>query len=248
MEHELRTPGSRLREFIGSDSNSTAREFLLMNRLVYDLMAAAAAMGYHLLVYKSQVDEDGFDLILDDRDVQRKIQVKSAIQPGGRKQWDIHKGVLKPEKSSARSFGFPLDPHGTGMGGGVVLLEVAPSAVDASMSITYGLVDIYVLAAIRLGIISLGQSKAQAAAVSLYDRIKGATRETVVVTRGSFLRAQSAEHLLALLGLRSRMQANWHYLLTLVAEQEFTSGAATELPAPVEVLKESVAMEIASCF
>ncbi len=60
--------------------NTDAREEVLNHRLHYDLKIAPAERDYHLLSYIADVDHDGFDVILDDRDNLRKIQLKSTVK------------------------------------------------------------------------------------------------------------------------------------------------------------------------
>ena len=60
--------------------NTHAIEELFNYRLLYDLKLAAFAHGYHLLTYYTDVDHDGFDVILDDRDYLRKIQLKTVAK------------------------------------------------------------------------------------------------------------------------------------------------------------------------
>lgn len=71
----LRTP---LEEFLNQPRNMHAREQILMHRLFLDLKTAAAQRGYYLNTYFDDVDQDGFDVIFDDHDHIKKIQVKSV--------------------------------------------------------------------------------------------------------------------------------------------------------------------------
>ena len=71
-----------LASFLRAERNSKPREFLLTSRVIHDLMVAAAARNYNLLVYVQTVDSDGFDLILDDRDRFLPLQLKSEGRRG----------------------------------------------------------------------------------------------------------------------------------------------------------------------
>ena len=91
------TDESSLTSFLRAEKNSKSREFLLTSRVIHDLMVAAAARGYDLLVYVPTVDSDGFDLILDDRDTFLPLQLKSVISDGKATEWAIHRKLLRPE-------------------------------------------------------------------------------------------------------------------------------------------------------
>ncbi len=54
----------------------TTRERIFFNRLSFDLMIAAARVGYHLHIYEPNVDRDGFDIIVEDEDSTRQLQTR----------------------------------------------------------------------------------------------------------------------------------------------------------------------------
>ena len=70
---------SQLEKFLLADVNSRAKESLINYKLFYDLKLSAALDGYDLSLYTPDVDRDGFDIILDDRDSVRKIQLKTVL-------------------------------------------------------------------------------------------------------------------------------------------------------------------------
>src|SRR2546422_277113 len=111
---------SSLASFLRAEKNSKPREFLLTSRVIHDLMVAAAARGYDLLVYAPTVDSDGFDLILDDRDRLLPLQLKSVISGGKTSEWAIHRKLLRPELHEIEWFGFEPSQCGEGRGGGVL--------------------------------------------------------------------------------------------------------------------------------
>jgi len=96
-----------------------------MHRLIYDLQFAASKIGYFLEVYKGEVDQDGFDIILDDRDNIRKIQVKTVISGSRTSSWQIHKALLRPHYRFVEKLGFEPSPEGEGYQGGVILMDFA---------------------------------------------------------------------------------------------------------------------------
>jgi len=75
-----------LQEFLNKPKFSHSREALFNHKLLYDLKLVAARAGYHLSVYFPDVDHEGFDIILDDGDNLKKIQLKTVVKNSGRKQ------------------------------------------------------------------------------------------------------------------------------------------------------------------
>ncbi len=69
---------TELETFLLEGENSRTKESLVNYRLFYDLKLAAALQGYDLSLYTPDVDRDGFDIILDDQDSVRKIQLKTV--------------------------------------------------------------------------------------------------------------------------------------------------------------------------
>ena len=68
-----------------------------MHRLFLDVKVAAARRGYYLNTYFDDVDHDGFDVIFDDQDYIKKIQVKSVGINNSTNSWSIHKRILRRE-------------------------------------------------------------------------------------------------------------------------------------------------------
>lgn len=234
---------SELKDFLRNEENSVAREFILMNRLVHDLTTAAAAAGYPLLVYTSRVDNDGFDIILDDRDTVRRVQVKSKMKSGSAAKWKIRKSMLRPSRDYVGDFGFSPDPGGEGVMGGVILMEVAPH--ESTIDITYRYTDLRVIMAFAMGVVRPIQPHTLEAVLKLRKALEGPGRERIEVKTGAFLKAKGPEHLLSLAGLHSRFGGNWDWWLTLLARGEYLGESLQpELPAPREQLIESIWQEL----
>ncbi len=200
-----------LADYLNEDGNTHAKEEMLNHRLQYDLKLAAAVRGYHLLSYYSNVDHDGFDAILDDRDLLKKCQVKTRMTPGGAATWPIRKHLLRPNLRTYEMFGYEAGPAGEGVQGGIILMELTPQA--ASIDLTYYYTDIYVIKAVGLGIIPRHGNVRNAANNLLEHLAEGPSSETVNVTQLQFLKAETPEHLLALAGFHSRFENNWRGML-----------------------------------
>jgi len=219
---------SQLNSFLRAGRRSKAREFLVTSRVIHDLMTAAAAHDYDLLVYTPTVDSDGFDLIIDDRDRLLPLQVKSVVAGGKTAQWAIHRKLLRPQPHECEDLGFEPSPTGTGRGGGVLLAVIHSS--DAEISIEYRYTSIRLLTAIWLGIVKL-PSPSRLRLERLRKELREEPSGKVMVPRSAFVRARSTEHLLALAGLHSRVHHNWEHLMHMIAGNEF---CGEELPAPRE--------------
>lgn len=117
-----------LTEYLKEPRNSKVRESILTHRLIYDLKVAAAFYQYNLSVIPVDTDIEGFDLLVDDREHVRKLQVKSVM--GAASTWSIHKRLLLPDNTTAVKMGFPGIPPWTGVQGGVLLLHASADATD----------------------------------------------------------------------------------------------------------------------
>lgn len=212
-----------LHEFLKEPTNLHAREELFNYRLLFDLKTAAAAHGYHLLTYYSDVDHDRFDVIFDDRDLLRKVQLKTAVKESTQ-SWEIHQGILRPTLFDWEELGFcilgPIAECPAGVGGGVVLMEyeVKGSAIE----VIYSFTDIFVISAISLGLLKRpGTTKAAADALRAKLSKKGPSTDKLGVAKGLFVRAETPAHLLAVLGLRSPHSKSWQSGVKALASEEW---------------------------
>ncbi len=78
-------------------TNADICEDLFNFRFAYDIKRAAVGRGYHLQTYLTAVDRDGFDIILDDKDELRKVQLKTRSKTNSTTdEWAIQKQLLRP--------------------------------------------------------------------------------------------------------------------------------------------------------
>jgi hypothetical protein len=110
---------SHLTKFLSAAKNTKAREQLLENKVVFDLMLAAAKRGYGLLSYKSATDTDGFDVVFDDRQTLIPIQLKTVS--GSTKKWDIHRTLIKPKIDDLEMHQLYATHRHIGRAGGIIL-------------------------------------------------------------------------------------------------------------------------------
>jgi len=199
---------SEFNRFWRKRENSLSRSAVLMHRLIYDLQFAASKRGYFLEVYKGEVDQDGFDIILDDRDNMKKLQVKTVISGSGRRSWKIHKAMLRPHYRFAEELGSEPSPEGSGYQGAVVLMDFACKGF--SIDVDYYYVDVFVLKAFCLGILSLVDKRSNNSIKSIYLKLQhGKSHDKIWVCKSAFVKSKGPEHLLALAGLHGPVGVSW---------------------------------------
>lgn len=197
---------TELRRFMLKESMS--RSAILMHRLIHDLQVAAAVRGYFLETYSNEVDQDGFDIILDDRDYLMKVQIKTVSSASKTASWKIHKTILRACPHLGEQLGFEPSPEGTGVQGGVILMRFDCSG--ASLTVEYLCTNVFIITAFHLGIISWPRRSMNDAVRKLYNNLQnGTSHQKVRVTKSAFLKAKSPEHLLALIGLHGNHSICW---------------------------------------
>lgn len=67
-------------EFCRTPSNSVTRERIFFHKLYFDLKLATARCGYALTLFEPEVDRDSYDVMLDDGDTQRRVQLKTVLK------------------------------------------------------------------------------------------------------------------------------------------------------------------------
>lgn len=233
-----------LESFLFKEENSRTKESLVNYRLFYDLKLAAALRGYDLSLYTSDVDRDGFDIILDDQDSVRKIQLKTVLKNATTSTWHIHKTMLRPDVEFCEYLGFEPTQSGTGVQGGVILMELDPQ--NDSMAIRYYYTDVFVITALYLNIVNRNPKIRSTIFDSFYQNIRdGVSNEKMPVPKSLFIEAKGPEHLLGLMALHNRISYGWrHNLISIGKDHFFHPIDDSVLPAPKTMLKESIADEL----
>jgi hypothetical protein len=214
--------------------NTHAIEELFNYRLLYDLKLAAFVRGYHLLTYYSDVDHDGFDVVLDDRDYVRKIQLKTVARDACTQSWDIHRSIIRPIAPNFEALGFNFDVNNPNWGveGGVVLIDYEPQG--EAIDVRYYFTDIYVITAISLGLLPHRHGATVGAANALRaDLFNGESSAEIGVAKGLFIQAETPQHLLALIGLHSEHYNGWRHCVEALASEEWGPKGKT-LPKVLE--------------
>lgn len=200
-----------LAQFLSDPTNSVTREKLIYNRFYYDLKIAAARAGYALTMYEPDVDRDGYDVVIDDGEVIRFIQLKTVLKSSKTSSWAVRRKLLcinEPE-----DFG-NLDPN-IGRGGAVVLIEVDTTQSDPEF--TYYVADLGLLEMLcsifgetrrKSGAPEILGTRRLLAHRTLQDIGNGPRSGKVILRKSTFLRARNACGLLALLDLYSSIDCH----------------------------------------
>lgn len=216
-----------LKDFFHKDSNSHACEELFNHKLLFDIKLAAAKAGYHLRNYYSDVDHDGFDLIIDDNVNVRKIQLKSVRRDSTTAEWQIHRGLLRPTANNLEALGFQYQSEqfsggkiAWGAEGGVVVIEYEITAQE-TVSVSYSYTDVYVISAIALGVLKRTAATVRAAVRVREQLPTGGATEKVNLVKGLFMRCAGPSNLLALAGVMSEFAQNWQVRVRSLASEEW---------------------------
>jgi len=202
------------------EQNTHAIEELFNYRLLYDLKLAAFDRGYHLLTYYTDFDHDGFDVILDDRDYLRKLQLKTVAKDATTPSWGIHRSIIRPVPNNFEPLGFNYDRNNPNWGveGGVILIEYEPKG--AALEVRYFFTDIFFITAISLGLLPHRHGATLSAANALRaDLFNGKSGDKIGVARGLFIEAATPQHLLALIGMHSEHYNGWRHAVRALASE-----------------------------
>jgi len=214
---------SELENFFTEPVNMTSREVLFYHKIGYDLKLAAARRNYDLQIFTPGADRDGYDIVLDDKDTLKKIQLKSSFQSvveskKKSKTFKIHRNILRPDLYTYEKLGFESDPQGTGCGGGVILIDISMEK-DIPL-ITYFYTDIFIIVGMDEKIIRKKKDNPRRSTLdTFYKEIrKGRSHDKINVSKSMFLKCKSPDHLLALMEFHSLPLKRWrHNFLKLTA-------------------------------
>ena len=223
-----------LRTFLNDPRNTVSRERMFFNRLYFDLKLAAATRGYPLSIFEPEVDREGYDVVIDDADTQRRFQLKVFTHSSGTAQWCASKRFLLPPYPDNGVLGFETSPEGVGLGGGVIVMDVNDS--DPSCPATLLYTDIYLIDAMEIGLV-VNKDKTRSARTRKwcveFKRQLGKTkhREKIKLRKPLFVRIDTVNALLAIAGFHSVIGASapgcyiwWDHYLTAI-KKGFQMGA-----------------------
>jgi len=198
---------------------------MLFHRLCFDLYASAVRAGYPLTVFSPEVDREGYDLVLDDGDYERRVQLKSILSVSSTRAWNTTKRFLRPELRSAGRLDFEVSPEGVGVDGGIVLIEC--DSKDPNLPVVYHFTDLMVLASVEQGWVpgkaptrashpsNASRTPGEQARDLLQELRTGSGHTKVEVPIGVFVKAVGPNELLALIGLHSSVNCTLRYMFDL---------------------------------
>jgi hypothetical protein len=230
-------PQNALRKFISASLNQTTRERIFFNRLAFDLKIAAARVGYHMHLYEPDVDRDGFDIIVEDGETTRYLQLKAVLSSADKNDWDIVIDLLRPRPETVQLYG--KAPVEGGRGGGVILIEINDEDEDGN--VTYSYTDFDMIAAIAQGylvetkpsseptmrVVEGYKASAQRKLDAMWDQSRN---KRVKLNLRHFVRLKDANALLEVIGLRSKGYFNTTYLREAYGLYNISSEGAIETP------------------
>ena len=192
----------KLAEFLNRPVNSLYRECLLKHKLLFDIQLAFANNGRRLLIYESEYDQDGFDLIFDDLNLHKHFQVKSIVSPSKTSSFEIHRNLLRPSLKEIDYYPVSPDSFGIGYGGGVLLIEVVPNASD--LSVNYYFTDGLILSAFSAGIFRYKLSVSQGSVEKCFQKFADPTQYggKIKITKPCFIKFVSLSKLFSYCGFQ----------------------------------------------
>lgn len=201
----------RLKKFLNAPANTVTRERMFFNKLYFDLKLAAARAEYHLSVFEPEVDRDKFDVLLDDGDNERRIQLKALTKSSGTKRWSSTKRFLRPDLKIGSKLNVP--PADCGIGGGFILIEIDDASEEAPVS--YYFTDRSIIYALEAGLLREAnspptrrgkppQDRRKLAQTFLNDLASGEGKDAIELHKRLFIRIKSADALLAIAGFHSK--------------------------------------------
>jgi len=200
-----------LQAFLKAEINSVSRERIFHNKLFFDLKLAAARRGYHLSIFEPEVDRDAFDILLDDGDNERRIQVKTVLARSTTMNWNSTKRFMRPTLIYGGRLG--MAPAGCGSGGGFLLMEIDDSSAEAPVAYFY--TDYFVATALDMHLLRettapvrqrrgrKKDSRQETASRFLRNLAHGNAGDRIRLPLPLFVRLKSPDCLLALMNLHS---------------------------------------------
>ena len=189
-------------DFFKEKENSVTREKLFLNKIMFDLKLAAAHAEVPLQIFTPDVDRDGYDIIVDDADAERRFQLKSVLASSTTASWDIYKRLLRPTVYNVHALGFAMSPEGVGIEGGVILIHIDDGNPDCP--VVYSYTDVFILTAMANGLLVPSQvnrtNQAHSVLAGLHE---GSGRDSIRLPKGIFVKLRSPSALLSIGGFHN---------------------------------------------
>lgn len=194
-----------LKKYLNEPKNSVIREKIGNYKFFYDVKVAAAKNNNDIQLYSPEIDSKGFDVMLDDGDYLKAIQLKTFIKGSKTQSWEIHKRLLR----TSPNFADELSPSHVGLNGGVVLLEFNLNDFDSEISS----IDYYYFDYLTLMYQVLINNNAECSKIK--SELNKMDSRKISIKKNVFLKVKNIESLLVLLGLHSPvtidLYSSWNY-------------------------------------
>jgi hypothetical protein len=207
--------GMAISDFLKARENDSTRERMYFHWLAHQLQLEAAEtghLGYYLEIFEPEVDRSGFDIVLNDADWERHIQVKTVLTSSTTDFWEIRTKLLLPIHSIVDVFG--LEPMSSGLGGGFLLLEIADQSGQVK---SYSYTDYFTLVAQALNLTENSDSAARTVLDSLN---KPNPERHVTIRRSVLMPLKRIPQILGVIGLHNTGEVSLlpHYVTKAVTE------------------------------
>jgi hypothetical protein len=195
--------------FLRADKNTMFREAIYRERLLFDLKVAAARAGYYLRSYVADVDNHGFDIVLDGGMEKRPFQIKTVLATSSTRRWSVRASILKPSLRDMDSCGALWSTTRIGLGGGIVVCTIDPTKPEGPVAYAY--CDLDLISLVHVKWLTWGVTRSKATRL-LGTLLHEAFDASITLGQDILVPAKDAESLLALAGMRTRRQTSWRGL------------------------------------
>jgi len=191
-----------------------------MRQYKRDMTLAAFCRNYDLSIYQPEVDREGFDLIIDDYDNIKHLQIKTVLSASSTKNWKLMKRLLRPSILDSENLGFEYNPTEIGLGGGLILIEL--EIFNTEVALKYYFIDLFILTAYRLGLTNRINKRITDTTYKIINKLKvGDHTEKVAVPKSVLVEAKGPEELLALIGVHSRFNTGWRPQIINISKEYY---------------------------
>lgn len=213
-----------LQIYLDKSSNSTVREAIFNYRLFYDIKIAAAKNNNDVQIYLPEIDNKGYDIIIDDNDTLKPFQIKTVNKVNSNKAWEnIHKTLIRPIGELSFLLYGEFSPATTGIQGGFILINPILNKNKTDVQVVYYYyTDIVLITCFSLGLIKKYKTSQTKAEIFLQELIKGKSHDKIEVPIHLMVKVEDANSLLALCELHSIKQSSYlsNYLIRYLKAKE----------------------------
>ena len=197
-----------LQTYLDKSSNSTVREAIFNYRLFYDIKIASAKNNNDVQIYLPEIDNKGYDIIIDDNDTFKPFQVKTVNKVTSKGKWDLHKTLIRPTGELSLLLYDELSPATSGIQGGFILINPVLNKDKTDVKeVDYYYTDIVLITCFLHGFIKKYKTSQQSAERFLKELIQGKSHDKIQVPIHFLVKAKDANSLLALCDLHSTNQS-----------------------------------------